>query len=290
MPSGVYAAAITPARAEPNLIDTAAALEVIEFLNSSQVEGIALLGTYGNFVHFDREERERFVAFGIKRSRKPVLVNVTHSTLELTAQLAEHASDAGAAAVLVMPPYFFPYAADRVEAYFRVLRKRLSLQVPLLLANSPFFTSPIPAEVAARLMGEGLYAGIVDESGQGDYLTSIANGILVVGNDAAIRAARCQSAGVVSGCACAVPELVSALDRALLERDAAGEALLGGHLGELMAWLDRFPVPFGIMEACRLRKMPARPDGSWLGHAPIEAFRDWFLNWLPVVLRDAKSL
>lgn len=290
MPSGVYAAAITPHRERANLIDSGAAMEIIDFLCASGVDGIALLESSGNFVHFDPEERERFVTFAIKRSRKPVAVNVSHSTLEVTMQLAEQAADAGAAFVLVMPPYFYPYAGDMVEAYYRELRAGLDGGVPLYLYNMPFFTSPIPVEVAARLLDEGLYRGIQDSSGKPEYLAALGSGVRMVGNDAAIHSSRREAAGLVSGCAACMPELVVALDRAVMRGDEAAQGRLGARLSELMGWLDRFPVPFAIMEACRLRKLPARPDSSWLGSAPIEEFRSWFEGWLPEALRDAKEL
>ncbi len=94
--------------------------------------------------------------------------------------------------------------------------------------------------------------------------------------------------GVISGCAAALPELVCALDAAVVSGNAEREALLWGYLKEFIDWLNFFPTPFGVEEACRLRKLPARPETSWLGNVPLEAFRTWFVEWLPAVLRDSK--
>ncbi len=288
VPAGVYASALTPQREHAHRIDGGAALEVIDFLNSSAVDGILLLGGAGNFVHFDMEERERYTAFALKRSRKPVAVNVSHSTLEVTAYLAEHAAACGATTILAMPPYFYRYGEDRVEAYFRALRAEVPARIALYLYQMPHFTSGLTKESAGRLLGEGLYAGIVDGAGAPGYLDGLP-GVRVLGNDAGWRAGRNQAHGFFSVCAAAAPELAAALDRALLEANEERVALLEGHLTELMQWLDRFPVPFGLMEAGRLRGLPLRPDAAWLGGAPLQEFREWFLAWLPGMVRDAKG-
>jgi len=52
--------------------------------------------------------------------------------------------------------------------------------------------------------------------------------------------------------------------------------------------LNKFPTPFGVEEACRLRKLPTKPETSWLGGAPLEDYRAWFTNWWPGVLQDCK--
>ncbi len=289
----MYAAAITPIRERSNTVDLGAAMEIVDFLAASPAEGISLLGTTGNFLHFDIEEREKLIAFGVKRCPKPVAVNVSHSTLDVTVYLAEHAAASGAAFALVLPPYYFRYCAEQLEAFFLRLGERVGGHLPLYLYNIPFFTAPIPVEMAGRLLSGGLYQGIKDSSGKPEYLEALAGtgATLLVGNDSALCVSRRQVAvGVLSGCAAAVPELICALDVAVASGDAAREAVLAARLGEFIAWLDRFPTPFGVEEACRMRKLPARPETAWLGTAPLEDFRRWFPDWLPQVLREVKGL
>ncbi len=288
----MYAAAITPLRERANTVDLGAAMEIIDFLAASQAQGISLLGTTGNFLHFDIEEREKLIEFGVKRSPKPVAVNVSHSTLDVTVHLAEHAAGSGAAFALVLPPYYFRYSDDQVEAFFLRLGERVAGHLPLYLYNIPFFTAGIPVEMAERLLRGGLYKGIKDSSGRPEYLEALTGtgATLLVGNDSALCVSRKHPAvGVVSGCAAAVPELICALDAAVASGDAAREAALSTRLGEFLAWLARFPTPFGVEEACRMRKLPARTETSWLGAAPLEEYRRWFSDWLPQVLREAKG-
>jgi len=290
-PRGVYAAAITPARERSNYVDLGASMEVIDFLSASPVEGISIFGTTGNFLHFDVEEREKLVSFGIKRSRKPVAVGIAHSTLDVTVHLAEQAADSGASLALVLPPYYFKYSEEQIENFYLRLAEKAAKFLPLYLYNIPFFTAAIPLAVSRRLLESGMYAGIKDSSGKPEYLEGLTGTgkTLLVGNDTALCDSRKGPAvGVISGCAAALPELVCALDRAVASGDAGQEAKLWGYLKEFIDWLNAFPTPFGVAEACRLRKLPARPDSTWLGNVPLEAYRHWFLNWLPHVLEDSK--
>lgn len=266
-------------------------MEILDFLEASPAKGISIFGSTGNFLHFDVEEREKLVSFGVKRCRKPVIVGIAHSTLDVTLYLAEQAAGAGASAALVLPPYYFRYSVAQIEEFYLRLGEKAAGAIPLYLYNIPFFTSALPVEVSERLLRSGMYAGIKDSSGKPEYLEALKDtgATLLVGNDNALRVSRKQSAvGVISGCAAALPELICALEAAVANGEAAREALLWAYLQEFIDWLDKFPTPFGVEEACRLRKLPARPDTTWLGGAPLAEYRDWFAGWLPAVLRDSK--
>lgn len=267
-------------------------MEIIDFLSGSPAAGISIFGTTGNFLHFDVEEREKLVAFGVKRSRKPVAVGIAHSTLDVTVYLAEQAAGAGASFALVLPPYYFRYTERQMEDFYLRLGEKAAQFLPLYLYNIPFFTQAIPVELSRKLLESGMYAGIKDSSGVPEYLDALrgTGKVLLVGNDTALCASRKATAvGVISGCAAAIPELICALDAAVASGDAAREALLWGYLKEFIDWLNQFPTPFGVEEACRLRKLPARAETSWLGDSPLEAYREWFGEWWPVVEKKCKA-
>lgn len=292
LPQGVYAAAITPARERSNYVDLSAALEILDFLEKSPAVGISIFGTTGNFLHFDVEEREKLVHFGIKRCRKPVAVGIAHSTLDVTVHLAEQAAGSGASFALVLPPYYFKYSDAQIEEFYLRLGEKAAKFLPLYLYNIPFFTAAIPVEVSKRLLESGMYSGIKDSSGRPEYLAALSGTgkTLLVGNDTALCESRRSgiTAGVISGCAAAIPELICALDRAVVSGDGTKEALLAWYLGEFIGWLNKFPTPFGVEEACRMRKLPTKPDTTWLGGAPLEEYRAWFAEWWPGVLKDCK--
>ncbi|MGH9628570.1 MAG: dihydrodipicolinate synthase family protein, partial [Bryobacteraceae bacterium] len=134
---GVYAAAITPRRLGLQDINLGATWELMDFLGSHGVKGIVLLGTTGEFVHFSVSERMRLMGLAAKRSRVPILVNVSHSTLDGSVELAQAAMASGASGVLVMPPYFFRYSQPEIKLFFQRFIQQADLRIPALLYNIP---------------------------------------------------------------------------------------------------------------------------------------------------------
>ncbi len=296
---GVNVAAITPQRAGSPEADLAAALDLLDHLEKAGVGGIALAGTTGEFLHYSIEERTRLLSFAVKRVRIPILAGVTHSSLAGTLALASQAIEAGAAGLLFMPPYFFRYGPADLLEFFGQVAERLDSAVPRFLYNIPFFTSPIPVDVSITLLSEGLYAGIKDSSGdlaQFEQLRELRERkpfTLLVGNDVIYTKARQRGAhGVVSGVACAVPELMLGLTRAIDQGQAAKTERLEARLQEFIVWLHEFPVPIGVKEAVAARGLTVGPHAIPLPpatEAKRREFRAWLEDWIPTVLAEAAA-
>lgn len=279
---GVCAAAITPHRAGGHETDFGAMLDLIDFVTKGGVDAICLLGSTGEFLNIPFGDRIRLVHLGVKRSRVPVLAGVSHSTLDGAVELASEAVGSGAAAVLVMPPYFFRYEQGEIFEFYNSFRDQVPKRVPVFLYNIPQFTNPIALETARALLSTGRFAGIKDSGGDRDYFSGLLEVkqntpfTLLCGNDRIARWARAQGAdGVVSGCACAIPELVKALDR---NPSDALEALLQ----EFIDHIEPFPTPVGVKIATALRGNKTGPLGTPLSAAKaamLEEFKRWFPAW-----------
>ena len=76
--SGIYAALATPRRKDRVEPDTAAFLDYLDEVIRAGVDGIVLFGSTGEFVHFDAVDRMQTLNLAIRRSRVPVLVNISH--------------------------------------------------------------------------------------------------------------------------------------------------------------------------------------------------------------------
>jgi 4-hydroxy-tetrahydrodipicolinate synthase len=296
---GVLAAALTARRASGYQLDIGPTFEVIDFLGSKGIKGIALFGATGEFPHFDFEERTRLVTMAVRRSRVPVLVNVSHSTFDAAVLYAQQATQAGAAGLLLMPPYFYRYSqADVREFYLRFVADAGRI-APVYLYNLPCFTSPISAATATELLLTGRFAGIKDSSGEPEMLGALTSALeqapfrYFIGNDRQFAQGRKQGAhGVISGCACAVPELLVAIDRAITNGNQEKLRVLEGHLDQFIGWVERFPTPMLIRAALRRRKIacghhavPLSPDAQ----ESIRQFEIWFDEWLPTMIADSKS-
>src|SRR5436305_5213633 len=143
--SGVYAAIATPRRPNSIEADAAALLDYLDAVVRAGVDGLVLFGSTGEFVHFDVGERMRLLMFAVRRSRVPVLVNVSHSTLAGAVELAEHSVDVGAAGVLLMPPYFYTYGDSQLARFYEDFVRLLGSKLSIYLYNLPSFTNRISA-------------------------------------------------------------------------------------------------------------------------------------------------
>ncbi len=293
--SGVYAAAITPRREGPG-IDLGGVFDVLDFLGRGGVDGIALMGSTGEFLHFPIVERCRLVSLAAKRSRVPILAGVSHSTFDGALALARDAASAGVAAVLLMPPYFFGYSQDDVRHFYLHFAEDLKGAAPIFLYNIPAYTTGISTPLAIELLESGLFAGIKDSTLSWDAFEALRAArdrfpfTLLAGQDALYRKARMAGAdGVISGVASAIPELHVALDRAIIANEAERVDRLDRRLQEFVARIGEFPAPTAIREAAALRGMrpgpPASPPGPEAAHK-LADFAEWFRGWLPEVLRE----
>jgi len=221
---------------------------------------------------------------------------VSHSTLDGALELGAEAITSGAAALLVMPPYFFRYdQADIAEFYRRYAVEIGRTNVPILLYNIPQFTSGIAFETARQLIDSGRFGGIKDSSGNWEYFQQLAalraerEFTLFVGNDSIYPQARRAGAdGVVSGCASAIPEVLVKLDAAIQAGNTEGAEMLTGLLNEFIAWIDRFPTPVGVKVATAARGVKVGPLAVPLGPEKcqaLEEFGRWFKGWFPAILK-----
>ncbi len=296
--SRVLAALITPRRTGEIEADLGVLFELLDFVSARGAGGIALYGSTGEFLHYPLDERARVAGLCVKRSRVPVLVNVSHSTFEGTILLAESAAGSGAAGMLVMPPYYYRYDQEDVEAYFMAIAGAIAKWGALYLYNIPAFTTPIHAATSARLLRTGLFAGIKDSSGNWDDLEILLRareGLsfeVFTGNDRIYaRALAAGASGIVSGVACAIPELLVAIEGAAARSDSGKIEILNGRLQEFIDRIERLPAPVGIREAAALRGIKPGPHAAPLGETALKnlfEFREWFVAWLPTVLEECR--
>lgn len=296
--SRVFAAVITPRRAGAIEADLAALFDLLDYVAARGAGGIVLYGSTGEFVHYTLDERARVAGLCVKRSRVPVLVNVSHSTFEGTVYLAESAANAGAAGMMVMPPYYYRYDQEEIEAYFMAVGGAASKLGPLYLYNIPVFSSPIQPATAVRILETGMFAGIKDSSGDWESFEMLARARantpfeLYTGSDRIYaRAASAGASGIVSGVACAIPELLAGIDGAAQRGDHTKLGLLDRHLQEFLHRIEQLPAPVGIREAAALRGIKPGPHAAPLGEIALKnlfEFRSWFAGWLPVVLEECR--
>jgi 4-hydroxy-tetrahydrodipicolinate synthase len=279
--SGVQAAAITP-RGKDGEVDFGAAFELIDHLCRGGANGILLFGAPGEYPAFTVAERARLVYLAVKRSRVPVLAGVGTATLDLSLELAHEARDAGAAALVLPPPLFFRYDQDDLRSFYRQFAAEAGADPPILI----YRTEAIELETVVELWQCGRFAGVIDATGNiDDYERLISACVPVLSGDDAL-AARSAGRGMVSASACAVPELMAALQRALCSGNESDIQSLDHSLREFLRWSARFPEPVAVKLATGLRGLKTGPLIVPLSpekQKDLDSFRDWFQRWLPAV-------
>jgi dihydrodipicolinate synthase/N-acetylneuraminate lyase len=294
--AGVFAALTTPRREGSLEADFSAALELLDFASDAGASGVCLLGSTGEFVDFSFTDRQRLVYLGVKRSRVPLIAGVSHSSLDGAIQLADEAISSGADALLIMPPYFFRYQQPEVETFLLEFARETAGAVPILLYNIPQFTSPLEIDTVARLAATGLFAGIKDSSGDWDYFERLlalrregAFAVLAGHDRIAARALAAGAGGIISGCACAIPEVLVALAKAIAAGDERRAAEINTRLVEFIERIECFPAPLAIRRAIQLRGKKSGPPFVPLSPAAsvrMEDFARWFREWLPVMKKE----
>jgi len=293
---GVYAALATPRKESSTEADVASFLDYLDAVARGGVDGLVLFGSTGEFIHFDVSERVRAASIVIRRSRVPVLINVSHSTLDGALLLAEHASSIGAAGVLLTPPYFYAYQEDEIFYFYKLFASAIDESLRVYLYNLPASGNVLSVHLVQRLLDAGLAVGIKDSTGDWSSFEALLgfrcnhSFRLLAGNERIYLAARTGGAdGIVSGFAAALPELIVAIDRSISAGDSVRAQQLNQRLLEYLEWVDRFPATIAIKQTARARGWGqdhfAVPPDPVTAHQLTE-FRAWLAGWLPAVLSE----
>src|ERR1019366_1033064 len=284
--AGVFASAITPRRAGSQDPDFSGMLDLLDFLAEGGVKGVCMFGAAGELIDYTFAERQRMLYLGVKRSRVPLLAGVSHSTLTGALQLADEAIAAGADALMIMPPWFFDYRQREIEEFYMQFARETGDAVPILIHNEPRHTSKLEIDLMCKLLDSGLFAGISDSSGDWTVFQQLIemkherSFALFNGDDrTAAQSLGAGADGVISSAACALPELVTSLGRAISAGNPALRETLNARLLEFVAWADKFPVPVAVKRAVELRGQKSSPPLTPLAPETAQVlaeFSAWF--------------
>jgi len=161
---------IIPPLATPLLdrdtLDVAGLERLVEHVLAGGVHGLFVLGTTGEGPALPPAVRRGIVEHTVRQvaGRVPVLVGISDTVLAESLTLARFSADAGAAAVVAAPPYYFPAGQEPLERWCRALASNLPL--PLLLYNMPEMVKVVlGAELVRRLADLEGIVGLKDSGG-----------------------------------------------------------------------------------------------------------------------------
>ena len=273
---GIIPAVTTPFDAT-GAVDAEALERNLAALLDAGVHGLVATGTMGEAGSLSSAERRGVVevAVGVAGGRVPVIAGVSAGTAAAATAYATDAAQAGADAVMLLPPLGYRGDEREIVAFYRTVADAAGL--PLMAYNNPEASgTDMPPALIARLAAELEQLVAVKEcSGDARRIAALLNSapeleVLVGGDDWALEGLCAGATGWVSGVAdCAPAECVE-----LYEACRAGEldrarALYGRLLP--LARLDMTPklVQFykGAQDALGFTGGPVRPPRLELAEA-----------------------
>jgi 4-hydroxy-tetrahydrodipicolinate synthase len=216
--AGVYAAAVTPLRADytPALDDIP---PFLDFLAQRGCHGALLLGTTGEGPSFSPGEREAIFKAGMRvRETYPdfrLFAGTGTPSLDETGQLNKIAFDLGFDGVVVLPPFYFRDASEEglYDWFSQLIRTSVPRDGLLLGYHFPRVSGvPLPVSLLTRLRDSfpNQFAGLKDSSGDLQHTLTLvrefSDRLILVGNDKLLSPTMAAGA---SGCITAMANLAS---------------------------------------------------------------------------------
>lgn len=170
---GIIPPLVTPLRDRDSL-DEPGLERLIEHVIAGGVSGLFILGTTGEAPSLSYRLRRDLITKVCQqvKGRLPVLVGITDTAFEESVALARCAAEAGASALVLSTPYYFPAGQTELTEYIRHIVAELPL--PLMLYNMPALTKVWFETDTLRVLGEleGI-VGVKDSSGDLEYFSKL---------------------------------------------------------------------------------------------------------------------
>ena len=160
MPETVYAGVfpIAPTTFHDNGdVDYESQKRAIDFSIDAGVNGICILANYSEQFALTDDERERLTTTILDHvaGRVPIIVTTTHFSTRIAAERSRRAQEAGAAMVMLMPPYhgatIRPDDAG-VTTYFKTVAE--AIDIPIMIQDAPVSGVTLTVDLLAKLARE----------------------------------------------------------------------------------------------------------------------------------------
>lgn len=238
---GVIPPLLTPL-SDRDTLDDAGLQGLLEHVLAGGVHGIFILGTTGEAPSLSYRLRCELIGrvCELVKGRVPVLVGITDTAFVESVHLAEVAADAGAEAVVLSTPYYFPAGQTELTGYVERISRELPL--PLMLYNIPVLTKVgFEWETLQRLAEIEKIIGIKDSGGDFEYFRKLPElreqrpdwSILIGPEHLLADAVRAGGDGGVAGGANIFPHLFVQCYEAVVAGDDSRANVLNEQIQEL---------------------------------------------------------
>ena len=135
-------------------LDLASQRRAVEFLVEAGVDAICINANFSEQFSLTDEERDRLTDVMLEQvaGRVPVIATTSHFSTRVAAERSRRAASAGAAMVMLMPPYHgatLRVGNDAVRAFFAGVAEAIA--IPILFQDNPMSGTTVSAEGLAAM-------------------------------------------------------------------------------------------------------------------------------------------
>jgi 4-hydroxy-tetrahydrodipicolinate synthase len=286
---GVLPALITPFTGDGNAVDVDALAANVERLIGAGVGGLVPGGSTGEFVTLTNAERRQLVEATVEAAagRVPVVAGTSALSTRETIELSVHAQQAGAAAVMIAPPFYEPLSWRELFAHYAAVAKATA--IPIMYYTLPAATGVRLTAAQLRELQAVDVTCLKDSGGDAVAATELIQTdgpTLLNGMDTLTFAALAAGVeAVVWGAASILPEQCVALHRLLVDDgDLAAGRELWARLWPLCHFLEAQSYAAAVKTACRLMGVVTGPV-----RAPLLPLTDAATAELTALLEHANA-
>jgi 4-hydroxy-tetrahydrodipicolinate synthase len=289
---GVLPALITPFTDDGADVDADALTAIAERLIRGGVGGLVPCGSTGEFTTLTNAERRLVVEVTVAAAagRVPVVAGAGALSTSETVELSVHAERSGAAAVMIVPPFYDPLTWRELLAHYAAVAERIS--IPIMYYNLPGATGvTLDASQVRELQRVAGVTSLKDTSGDAVAATELIQAgehgpRLLNGWDTLTFAALAAGVrAVVWGTASILPEQCVTLHRLLVDDiDLPAARDVWARLWPLCHFLEGQSYPAAVKTACALVGDTTGPV-----RAPLLALDDAATTELTRVLEHARA-
>lgn len=171
--TGIMVALATPYTPDQSAVDYKTLDAHINWLIESGVHGLVPGGSTGEFTALSFEERTKVLdqVIASAKGRVPVVAGVGDLSTARVIDLAKHAAQAGAAALMVVPPFYEPPSLKEIKNMLKEIHEASKL--PIMYYNIPGASGvTLTADELLSLTEVGVHY-MKDTSGNGPALTEL---------------------------------------------------------------------------------------------------------------------
>ena len=264
---GILAAVVTPFTADGSAIDEDNLRAQVDRLVDAGIHALVPTGSTGEFASLSLDEHKRVIELYVEAAagRVPVIAGIGGLTNQITIELAKHAKQVGADALMVVPPFYEPLGFEDVKFFLTSVSEAADL--PIVYYNIPGITGAKLSAAELAELGEIENVNYLkDTSGDAVSLTE-----LLVNHSDKIKAFNgwdtLTFVGIASGAEAAVwgaagivPEQAVELWNVLAEKkDLDAGRALWAKLWRLADYLESVNYIAGVKAGLELVGSPAGP-------------------------------